>query len=169
MALCTRCQNFNIQSFSPDGFPYRGYPVASFIRAARAGCSFCSMLLEHFLAADRGDTLKFLSIELRKHSGEWADIKWFSAQGLTLFRLWLTTVRAPVWVHFRAKTGLVLPSRGTEALNIAGLDAFVSPFCESRDQTSACTHAVTLHLGADAGGCLQVLITGCSGEGLGAR
>lgn len=151
MALCERCQNFDIQAFSRDGFRHRGYPIASFIRAAKAGCGFCSLLLEQFLVADRGSKLKYLSIELRKQSGEWADVKWLSGEGFTLFQRWLTTVVSPVWVHFNVTRAALLPSRGTEALNIVGLKAFVSPFCSVNHEIRGYTHTVELHLGADAG------------------
>lgn len=152
MALCRRCQNFDIQSFSRDGCAYRGYPVAAFIRSAKAGCAFCSLLLEHFLIADGGSKLKFLSIELRKRSGEWADVKWLSSEGWTLFSRWAITALVPVWVNFSVTRGGYLPSRGTEALNIVGLNAFVSPFSTSNWLTGGYTHTIKLHLAADAGG-----------------
>jgi hypothetical protein len=151
MALCKRCQNFDIQAFSRGGFRHRGYPIASFIRAAKAGCGFCSLLLDQFLVADRGNELKYLSIELRKQSGEWANVKWLSGKGFDLFQRWLTTVMAPVWVHFSVRRAALLPSRGTEALNIVGLNAFVSPFATSNHNVHGYTHSIELHLVADAG------------------
>lgn len=151
MTLCKRCQNFDIQAFSRDTLAHRGYPITSFIRAAKAGCTFCSLLLEHFLVADRGSKLKYLSIELRKQTGEWADVKWLSGAGFTLFERWAVSVLVPVWVHFRVTRGDFLPSRGTEALNIIALRAFVSPFSASNKETRGYTHTVEFHLGADPG------------------
>lgn len=151
MELCKRCQNFNIHSFARDGPSFRGYPIAPFLRAAHAGCPFCSLLLKHFLVADAGNKLKFLSIEMRKVSGEWADVKWVSNEGFTLFWRSVITAVMPVWVNFSVRRGDYLPTRGTEALNVVGLNAFVSPFTASNGETSAYTHTIKLHLGADPG------------------
>ena len=57
----------------------------------------------------------------------------------------------PVWVNFSVRRGEYLPSRGTEALNIVGLDVFVSPFTASNGETGAYTHTIKLHVGADPG------------------
>jgi hypothetical protein len=45
MALCTRCENFDIQSFS-NGFFFRTYHLSAVETAGSNGCSFCNLLLE---------------------------------------------------------------------------------------------------------------------------
>lgn len=151
MDLCKRCRNFDIHSFARGGPPFRGYPIALFLRAAHSGCPFCSLLLKQFLVADAGNKLKFLSIEMRKRSGEWADVKWVSGEGFTLFWRCLMAAVVPVWVNFSVRRGEYLPSRGEEALNAVGLDVSVSPFTALNGVTNAYTHTIKLHLGADPG------------------
>lgn len=151
MDLCKRCRNFNIHSFARGGPHFRGYPIAAFLLAAQSGCPFCSLLLENLLIADAGNKLKFLSIEMRKAAGEWADVKWVSNEGFTLFWRWFMASLMPVWVNFSVRRGEYLPSRGEEALNVVGLDVFVSPFTASNGETTAYTHTIKLHLGADPG------------------
>lgn len=156
--LCKSCQNFNIQAFSRDSYAHRGYSVASFIRSAKAGCAFCSMLLEQFRIADAGSKVKFLEIELRKVSGERAHVKWLSREGQTLFYWWALTMLVPVWVNFRVQRRRYLPSRGTEALNIVELTAFVSPYSTWNHLETGFTHSIKVHLAADAGELALALI-----------
>ncbi|KAI1467801.1 HET-domain-containing protein [Daldinia caldariorum] len=153
--LCSRCQNFNIQAFERGGYAYRGYPIAAVIRSATAeeSCSFCSMLLEHLKIADRGNKTSFLSIEIRKQSGEADPVPWFSFDRLHVLRRQLISMTyGPVWVHFSIQRADRLPSRGETALNIIKLRAFVSPTI-SKSPTligfGATTPAVQFNLAAD--------------------
>lgn len=59
IAVWRRCCHFYIQSFA----------LAIFIGSAKAGCAFCSVLLDEFIVADDGDELTYLAIVLRKSSG----------------------------------------------------------------------------------------------------
>lgn len=45
--LCERCQNFDIQAFSRNAYPYRGYLLSAIGQSAREGCSFCNLLLHY--------------------------------------------------------------------------------------------------------------------------
>ncbi|KAI1346927.1 heterokaryon incompatibility protein-domain-containing protein [Xylaria sp. FL0043] len=45
--LCVRCQNFDIQAFARNAYPYRGYRLSAIGKSAREGCSFCSLLLHY--------------------------------------------------------------------------------------------------------------------------
>ncbi|KAI1473949.1 HET-domain-containing protein [Daldinia eschscholtzii] len=153
--LCSRCQNFNIQAFERGGYAYRGYPLAAVIRSATAeeSCSFCSMLLEHLKIADRGNKTSFLSIAIRKESGEADPVPWFSFDRLHLIRRqFISMTYGPVWVHFSIQRADRFPSRGKDALNIIKLRAFVSPTI-SRSPTligfGAMTPAVYFNLAAD--------------------
>ncbi|KAI0798933.1 heterokaryon incompatibility protein-domain-containing protein [Xylaria sp. FL0064] len=62
--LCARCQNFDIQAFARNAYPYRGYRLSAIGQSAREGCSFCSLLLHHagIDASEASDsTFSFLS------------------------------------------------------------------------------------------------------------
>lgn len=54
MTLCSRCKNFDVQTFA-DGFPLRGYVLKAVIDAAASGCTFCSLLLENIKAVTSDD------------------------------------------------------------------------------------------------------------------
>lgn len=53
----------------------------------------------------------------------------------------------PIWAHFSITRVKHLPRRVEETPNIAGLNAFVSPFSESDYETSGYTHTIKLILG----------------------
>ncbi|KAF2280703.1 HET-domain-containing protein [Westerdykella ornata] len=45
-SLCTRCQNFDVQSFARSANRRKGYLLRDVQAAANQGCSFCALLLE---------------------------------------------------------------------------------------------------------------------------
>jgi hypothetical protein len=45
MDLCATCQNLDLQSWTKDAFPWRGYPLVATLENAENGCPFCSLLV----------------------------------------------------------------------------------------------------------------------------
>lgn len=77
MALCSSCQEFDIQSFQSDPFQLRGYPLQHVEESAGHECTFCKFLCdsltEEILEAHRtfGDSC-WLHMKMSKdHATEW--------------------------------------------------------------------------------------------------
>ncbi|KAI1328346.1 hypothetical protein F5Y16DRAFT_398518 [Xylariaceae sp. FL0255] len=82
-SLCHRCENFDIQAFQGGGFEYRGYPLDGLIESAAAKCSFCSLLLEHLLEANRSWRADHLEIAMPKHyKGSTTPAHWYKSDDI---------------------------------------------------------------------------------------
>ncbi|CAM1509810.1 Fc.00g001450.m01.CDS01 [Cosmosporella sp. VM-42] len=152
MPLCSRCRAFNIQAFAKNQFEYRGYPLEAFVRAAKDGCSFCSMLLEQFMAVEDARERRFLNDALGLESGQFGLVKWFSYDYQKLWNRWLAALVVPVWVNFSVTRGTELSSRRTDALNVVELNAFISPSVSpSSTHVANITRTIRLHVAAEPG------------------
>lgn len=70
MALCSQCQNFDIQSFHHDPDGMRGYRLKAVQEQAERGCPFCRLLIVNL-----GD-----SPEGRNHKRElWVHMKMYNS------------------------------------------------------------------------------------------
>ena len=126
IALCRRCGDFDMQSFHRNTFKYRGYPLETVINSAGSGCSFCSLLLEHLKSSDNGSQHSYLSIALRKKTGNQLAVLPFSTDSLLLLFRSLYLAISPAWVHFSVRRAGHIPWLATEGLNIRSLGAYVS-------------------------------------------
>lgn len=153
MMLCERCENFNIQVFSKDGFMYRGYPLEAVLDSVDKGCFFCSILLEHLRLADGGNEYTYLGMAMRKRKQEKLSVSRSSLEQMRLIRIWLEMVALPVWVHFRVLRGRDATNGGEEPLNIKQLGVFVSGTRWTRmmNATSSYTPMVWFNVAADPG------------------
>ncbi|KAL7621086.1 hypothetical protein AAE478_008399 [Parahypoxylon ruwenzoriense] len=152
--LCERCQNFDIQAFRNDGFPYRGYPLTAVVRSAHDGCGFCSMLVDHLTANDDWNKFTFLADACRHDKGE--KLNATRSGQLKLVWIRMKTWMAPVWVHFIAE-GSQSDDCGqckeTGGMSLLGMQAFVAPFLvnPNNDVGKSWTRSVYLRFAADRG------------------
>jgi hypothetical protein len=141
--LCARCQNFDIQVFQRDSYPYRGIPLLATIRSAKV-CSFCSLLLQHLIETQPDINLSgaiFACKELRS-------VDWLSSEPLKWLLYWADTqVTLPRWVNFGVSRTSEQPIDEDDGLNIASLNFFIG----SLDDASERACELTFHAGADPG------------------
>ncbi|KAI0810183.1 heterokaryon incompatibility protein-domain-containing protein [Xylaria sp. FL0064] len=153
MALCRRCRDFDIQAFQRDTFKYRGYPLEAVINSADAGCSFCSLLLDHLKSSDDGNQHSYLSIFLRKKTGDQLAVSPLSKDALLLLFRSLYLAISPAWVHFSVRRADHFPWLAKDGLNIRSLGAYVSNSRYSRNvsTSSGDTPRVWFQVAADEG------------------
>lgn len=130
--LCSSCQNFNIQAFGRDKYEYRGYRLTAVVRAAHAGCSFCSLLLDHLKRADNGDRFsrftRYLAVTASDETAATYIRSLSMWQRIDLLSTWLLgKFMFPVWVHLSVKRGI---SENVDCLDITHINAFVSSWTE---------------------------------------
>ncbi|KAI0879669.1 heterokaryon incompatibility protein-domain-containing protein [Hypoxylon argillaceum] len=155
MALCSRCQNFDIYAFRQGGFEYRGYPLDGLLQSVEAGCSFCSLLFEHLLSTESGWRANHLWMAMRKKSKKTGPTQWkLSGDNLGQFIRWLTSQIRPPWVHFYVRRGrFIEPVSDDEhrPLNIKALGAYISAGRSKTARDGVSDRAVWFHLSADPG------------------
>ncbi|KAI8634654.1 heterokaryon incompatibility protein-domain-containing protein [Xylariaceae sp. FL1651] len=155
MSLCLRCQNFDIYAFQPGGYEYRGYPLNGLLQSAEAGCSFCSLLLEHLLSSDNSWRSNYLGIAMRKRSKDTAHAQHrASGDSLGLFINWFAMQIRPPWVHFYVRRGKYIEPSGDDEqkpLNIKALGAYIATARSKEARDGISDRAIWFHLSADPG------------------
>ena len=124
MELCRTCQAFDIQSFAKHGPQFRGYYLDDAVRAAKGGCSFCSMLIDNLLTTSQGRNLGILQDVIRRTSD--TSTSWFAEEDWPSIMRWAFHVLFPTWINISVVCGEAPTGRGEIALNVIALKAFMS-------------------------------------------
>jgi hypothetical protein len=120
--LCSRCQDFDIQTFQRGSKPYRGIQLLAIIQSSNS-CSFCSLLLWHLEKVHSRsyevDRALFASKKIR-------DLKWFSWEPLKWTFSWSITrwtlLEKTRWVNLAVTRVPKDSLEGSHGLNIASLN-----------------------------------------------
>ncbi|KAK1760456.1 heterokaryon incompatibility protein-domain-containing protein [Echria macrotheca] len=121
MALCSRCQRFDIQAFAPGRVGRsRGYPLTAVKQAAADGCCFCKLVLESFRMTGLKGPSRGLEAERYHGRGQFSPLEgsFWARIGRSLQEL-----IDPRWVHFDTITGI---GASDESLRIKKLTASVN-------------------------------------------
>ena len=121
--LCERCQQFDIQAFGRDSYPYRGLPLVSVIQSSNH-CSFCSLLLE----------------SLRSVHG-------YINTYPCIFG-YLCPLKSDEWVNFTVTKAIRQPVAASHGLNVASIGAFVGSVDVRDPKRKGCAK---FHVAADPG------------------
>ncbi|KLU85952.1 hypothetical protein MAPG_04971 [Magnaporthiopsis poae ATCC 64411] len=148
--LCSRCQNFDVQSFRRDTFRLRGYPLVEFVKSAKSGCSFCGLVLQNLEAAERDHGTKNSLLEMTArhvagespHRGAWATsmFSWMWPPWLNIY---------PAW--HPAAEDLETGDQEQDALQICELRAFVAVVLGGETLKLGASPEIHLHVAADPG------------------
>lgn len=122
--LCSRCQNFDIQAFQRNDYPFRGYPLQAVIHAAISeNCGFCSLLSSHLEILHPIELRAAIRRETRS-----------SLDGNNIQRIWYERIDPflsryvfrTTWVHFCVERAENLAEAELTSLRIKKIYAFVA-------------------------------------------
>lgn len=158
--LCSRCQNFDVQSFRRDTFRLRGYPLVEFVKSAKYGCSFCSLVLQNLEAAelDHGTKNSLLEMAARHVAGQ-------SPHRLFYPDTWVTSMLSWMWppwlniypVRHPAAEDLETGDQEQDTLQICELRAFVAVVLGGETLRLGASPEIRFHVAADPGNMLRSL------------
>ncbi|KAK4459666.1 heterokaryon incompatibility protein-domain-containing protein [Cladorrhinum samala] len=127
MALCDRCQRFDIHEFSRTWAGFCGFPLRAICRSAQSGCSFCTLILHQLHAVSSQDIY----------------------EAITRPSSWGHSIN-PAWMEFRPVRGQLLGEETipSASLNLKSLQIY-GPVQHSEKIPLHMT--ITIHVAADEG------------------